>query len=168
MSKTVQLIAATYPDREHAKTTIDMLQQMHRATRITLADAVLVMKDEQGQIKIEETKELTARKGARRGGVIAGCLGLIFPPSLIASVLAGGIIGALAGRLRDIGIKKEKLKEIAEQLEPGKAAVLALAEDASVLRTQHAMVGYEGTLITEPLDEEALKELFKAEGTGEV
>jgi hypothetical protein len=30
------------------------------------------------------------------------------------------------------------------------------------------MVGYEGTLITEPLDEEALKELYKAEGTGEV
>jgi uncharacterized membrane protein len=168
MSKAVNVIAAVYPDREHAKVTIDMLQQMHRAVTITLLDAALVTKDDQGKIRIEETKELTTGKGARRGAIIAGAFGLIFPPSLIASAVAGGAIGAVAGRARDTGVKHDRLNQFAEQLEPGKAAVVALAEDEWVLPIQQALVGYEGALVTEPLDEEAQKELFIAEGRGEV
>jgi uncharacterized membrane protein len=168
MSKTVHVIAAVYPDRDHAKVIIDMLQQMHRAVTITLLDAALATKDDQGKIHIEETKEVTTRKGARRGAIAAGVFGLIFPPSLIASAVAGGAIGALAGRARDTGVKRGRLEEIANQLEPGKAAVIALADDESQLAIQHALVGYEGTLITEPLDEETLKVLYEAESLGEV
>ncbi|HEY7030216.1 MAG TPA: DUF1269 domain-containing protein [Thermomicrobiales bacterium] len=168
MSKSVQMMAAVYPDREHAKVTIDMLQQMHRAVTITLLDAAMATKDDQGKIHIEETKELTARKGARRGAIAAGVFGLIFPPSLIASAVAGGAIGALAGRARDTGVKRGRMEEIANQLEPGKAAVIALAEDEWVLPIQQALVGYEGTLITEPIDEETLKMLYEAEALGEV
>jgi len=162
MSKTVQLLAAVYPDREHAKVTFDMLHQMHRAGRITLVDSALVRKNDDGKIKVEETSELTVRKGARRGAIITGVLGLIYPPSLLGSVLVGGAIGAVAGRLRDTGIKNPQLKEIADRLEPGKAAVIALAEDPSTARVQGALEGYEGTLIIQVLDEETLKELYKA------
>jgi uncharacterized membrane protein len=168
MSKTVNVMAAVYPDRDKAKVTIDMLQQMHRAVTITLLDAALLTKDDQGKIHIEESKELTTGKGARRGAIIAGAFGLIFPPSLIASALAGGAIGAVAGRARDTGIKHDRLNQFAEQLEPGKAAVVALAEDEWVLPIQQALVGYEGTLITEPLDEETQKAIYVAEGLGEV
>jgi uncharacterized membrane protein len=168
MTKTVHVIAAVYPDQDHAKVTIDMLQQMHRAVTITLLDAAMATKDDQGKIHIKETKELTTRKGARRGAIAAGVFGLIFPPSIIASAVAGGALGALAGRARDTGVKRGPLEEIANQLEPGKAAVIVLAEDESVLPIQHALVGYEGTLITEPLDEETLKALYEAEALGEI
>jgi uncharacterized membrane protein len=166
MSKPVQVLAAVYPDREHAKVTFDMLWEMHRAVTITLVDAALITKDDQGKIKIEETSELTSRKGARRGAIVTGVLGLIYPPSLIVSVFAGGAIGALAGRLRDTGIKNENLKEVAEQLEPGKAAVVVLAEEASVLKLQQALEGYEGTLVTEAVDEDLVKQLYKDTGSG--
>jgi uncharacterized membrane protein len=164
VSKTVQLLAALYPDREHAKVTFDMLHEMHRATTITLVDSALITKDGEGKIKIEETKELTTRKGARRGAIITGVLGIIYPPSLIGSVLVGGAIGAVAGRLRDTGIKNPQLKEIADRLEPGKAAVVALAEDSSTAKVQGAMEGYEGTLVVQVVDEATLKELYKAAG----
>src|SRR5215211_7486737 len=90
VSKAVQLLAATYPDLEHARVTFDMLQHMHRAANIDLVDSALVRKDEKGKIKIEETTELTTGKGARRGAIITGVFGLIYPPSLLGSVLIGG------------------------------------------------------------------------------
>lgn len=167
VNTTVQLLAAIYPDREHAKTIFDMLHQMHRATRIDLVDSALVTRSRDGKVKIEETKELTAAKGARRGAIITGVLGLIYPPSLIGSVLVGGAAGAIAGRARDTGIKHPQLQEIADRLEPGKAAVIALTGDASTVRVQGALEGYEGALIVRALDDEALKELYKAAGTGE-
>ena len=71
-------------------------------------------------------------------------------------------IGAVAGRVRDTGIKNPKLKEVADQLEPGKAAVIALVEESSTLAAQNALVGYEGSLVIQALDEETVKELYKA------
>jgi uncharacterized membrane protein len=162
MSKSVQLLAAVYPDVEHAKVTFDMLHEMHRATTVTLVDSAMITKDDEGKIKVQETKELTVRKGARRGAIITGVLGLIYPPSLLGSVLVGGAIGAVAGRARDIGIKNPKLQEVADRLEPGKAAVVALAEESSTAKVQQALAGYEGTLVIQALDEETLKELYLA------
>ena len=129
MSNSVQLLAAVYPDRSHAETIFDMLHEMHRATTINLVDSAMITKNEDGKIKIEETKELTTRKGARRGAIITGVFGLIYPPSLLGSVLVGGAIGAIAGRLRDTGIKHPRLREIADGLEPGQAAVIALTDE---------------------------------------
>src|SRR4051794_13888192 len=117
VSKETHLLAARYPDLEHAKTTFDMLQSMHRAATVTLVDSVLVTKRDDGKIKVEETSELTARKGARRGAIIMGVFGLIYPPSLLGSIIVGGAVGAIAGRLRDTGVKNPQLKEMADQLE---------------------------------------------------
>lgn len=159
-NKSVHLLAAIYPDHEHAKITFDMMREMHRAVRITLVDAVLITSDDEGKIKIKETKEFTARKGARRGAIITGILGLIYPPSLIASMLVGGTAGAVAGRARDTGIKHPQLQEIADRLDPGKAAVVILVDEATTPKAQHALEGYEGTLIIKVFTEEELKELY--------
>jgi uncharacterized membrane protein len=162
MSKSAHMLAAIFPDREHAKVILDMLESMHYAHRVKLVDAALVTKDDQGKLQIEETKELTTRKGARRGAVIMGSMAILFPPTIIASAVAGGVIGAVAGRLRDSGIKNKQMRELAERLQPGEAIVVALAEDESVLRVQSALEGYEGQLVIAEIDEEAMIELHKA------
>jgi hypothetical protein len=51
------------------------------------------------------------------------------------------------------------------RLEPGKAAVVALAGDWSTLQGQGAIETYEGPLIVQVLDEETVKELFKTAGS---
>ena len=155
-----ELLAAVYPNEEHAKTTLDMLVAMHKAVTITLIDAAMVTKDESGKMHVAETAELTTRKGARRGAIVAGVFGLIFPPSLIASVLVGGGVGALAGKLRDTGIKADQVKDIADKIEPGKAAVIALTEGEFGPQVQMALTGYEGTLLIQAVSEDTLKEIY--------
>jgi uncharacterized membrane protein len=171
MSESSQMLAAIYPNREHAEAILEMLEQMNRAGTITLADAAMVTKDEKGKMQVEETKELTARKGAKRGALIMGAFGLIFPPSLIGSAIAGGAIGAVAGRLRDTGIKNDQMQELANRLEPDKAAVVALAAEGSVIKVQQSLAGYEGTLVNQVIDDETIsalnKEAVKEAGTGD-
>jgi uncharacterized membrane protein len=145
--KRLEVMAAVYEDQERARTILDMLQQMHRASTITLADSTMVTKNEQGKLEIKETREVTTRKGAKRGAVITGCLAIIYPPSLIASLLLGGTLGGLWGRLRDTGIKTGDMKEIAANIEPGKAAVFALAEPEHVPAIERALEGYDGRII---------------------
>jgi uncharacterized membrane protein len=145
--KQLELLAAVYADQDRAQTICDMLEQMHRATTITLDDAVTVTKGSDGKLQIHETREVTTGKGAKRGAIAAGLFGLVFPPSLIVSALAGGVVGGLWGKLRDTGIKSKAIKDLGDRLEPGKAAVVALVDQASVAATERALQGYDGELI---------------------
>jgi uncharacterized membrane protein len=168
MSKRLELMAAVYPSREQAETILKMLQQMHRGSTINLADAAMVTRSEDGTIDIRETHELTAGKGAKRGAMIAGVFGLIFPPSLIASALVGGGVGAIAGKLRDTGIKTDSLKEIADGLEGGKSAVIALSEPRWVPRIERALQGWDGQLVRHGFNAEEAKVIEEAAGAADV
>ena len=147
MAKQLDVMAAVYADEDRASVIIDMLWQMHRGTTINLEDAAVITKGADGKLKIRETKELTTRKGAKRGAIAAGVVGLIFPPSLLVTAAAGGALGAAWGKLRDTGIKNSALKDIGDKLEPGKAAVVALVEHESVPAAERALQGYDGELL---------------------
>lgn len=162
MAKDLRLIASIYPDQEHANTILETLNKMHRASNITLVDAALVTKDEDGKVHIQETKEVTTAKGAKRGAIIAGVFGLIYPPSLIVSVLAGGGIGGLWGKMRDTGIKTGDMKEITENLQPGSVALIALAEPPSVPPIERAMEGWGGQMVQHGFSEEESAQLEAA------
>lgn len=169
MSKeSYQLIAASYGTYEQGETILNMIQKMKKAETIKIADAALVTKTADGKLEVKETKELTGRKGARRGAVILGTFGLIFPPSFIASVLVGGGLGALAGKLRDTGIKTDELERFAQGLEPGHVAVLVLSHSDSVPKVKNALQGYEGMIVTGAIDENAAARLAEppSETTG--
>jgi uncharacterized membrane protein len=148
----MELLAAVYADEDRARVILDMLQQMHRATTITMADSAMAIRDAEGKVQIVETREVTTGKGAKRGAIAAGLFGLVFPPCLIVSAVAGGAVGAAWGKLRDTGIKTDKIKALGEQLEPGKAAVVALVDAASVQTTERAMQGYDGELVRQAVD----------------
>jgi uncharacterized membrane protein len=161
----VVVVASVYPDREHAKVILDMLQEMHRAATITLKDAALITKDEAGKIRMEETHEVTTRKGAKRGAIVTGILGVIYPPSLLGSLAVGGAVGGLMGRLRDTGIKLSKLESIASELSPGKAAIVSLVDLPSQQATERAMAEYGGHLVVQPLDEDQTNQLLGVDQT---
>jgi len=162
MSTSAHLLAAIFPNREHAQVILDMLEKMNHAYTIRLVDAALVTKNYEGKLEIHETKELTAKKGARRGAVIMGSFAILFPPTIIASAIVGGAIGAVAGRLHDSGLKSKQLHKLAEDLEPGQAIVIVLAEDGSEARVQSALEGYDGKVVIAAIDEQTLNDLHKA------
>ncbi len=157
------LVAAHYQSEDRATVMLDEIQRMSHGETISIVDAAALVKDLDGKIHVRETRELTTKKGARRGAVIAGLVSVLFPAGLIASAVAGGIGGAVAGRLRDTGLKSDTMAGIAERIEVGKAAVLVLATDeVSIARLQQALVANQGELIVRPIDDETMKQLALA------
>jgi uncharacterized membrane protein len=161
------LLAAAYPDREHAQTTLDMLEKMHRALTITLKDATLITRNDDGKIEVHETDELTTGKGAKRGAVIGGVVGLIFPPSILLTGAIGGAIGGFLGKLRDTGIKNDEVEKLAEGLQPGQAAIVALVTNDTVLAAQNALSGYKGELVMSSVSDDVMKKVYEAEASNE-
>jgi uncharacterized membrane protein len=161
--KNVVLLAAKYPDADHAKTILDMLESMHHATNIDLDDAVMLTKEEDGKIKTHETTDVTTRKGAKRGLIAGAVLGVIYPPSLIVTALAGGGIGALWGKAKDSGVKHDDIKELADSLSTGQAALIVLVSQSSAEATQRALGSYEGEVVNKIYSEDDFVKTYEDE-----
>ncbi|MCO5223212.1 MAG: DUF1269 domain-containing protein [Thermomicrobiales bacterium] len=165
-SQNITLLAAKYPNEEHAKTILDMLESMHRALTIDLKDAVMITREADGKIKTHETTDVTTKKGALRGVIAGGILGLIFPPSLLVSALAGGGIGAIWGRIKDSGVKHDDIKELADSLTGDQAAIIVLVSTETAEATQQALGSYDGDLVTKVYSEEDMVRTYENASEG--
>ena len=90
-----------------------------------VADVALVYKNDKGKVKIRQTSDMTAGKGA-----LLGALTGIFLGPLVGMAAGGTALGAVYGKLRDKGVNDKLMKLAGEQLDSGHAAVFLLAEDA--------------------------------------
>jgi uncharacterized membrane protein len=139
----IQLFVATYDDEVGAKQALKDFQTMHKEGSIRLIDAAVVVHTQEGKVKFEETADPGAKKWGARGAIAGGVVGLIFPPSLLASAAIGGGAGAIWGKVRDKGFKDEELREIGESMPAGTSAIVAIAEDHVIERLQKGIEGYE-------------------------
>jgi len=139
----VELLAASFSDQNTAKQCLDQLKRMEKDGTIDLLDAAVMVKQADGKIKVDEIKELTPRKGRRRGAVIGGIFGAIFPPTILVSAIAGAVAGGALGRFTDQGMKNDELKAIGEELKPGQSAIIAIVEDRWIEQFTSVIEGYE-------------------------
>jgi uncharacterized membrane protein len=159
-----ELMAAQFADPSMADRCLQQLKQMEKDGSIDLIDAAVLVKNPDGKLKIDELKELTTGKGARRGAIIGGIFGVIFPPSLLASAAIGAAAGGVLGRLRDEGMKNEDLKAIGEDLPSGHSAIVAIVEDKWIEQFTRGVEGYD-KLSRMSLDAETVGTLIDATNT---
>src|SRR5215211_4498237 len=143
MIQQAELLAASFSDQVSAKRCLDQLKRMEKDGVIDLVDAAVLVKQPDGKLKIDELKELTPKKGRRRGAVIGGIFGAIFPPSILISAAVGAVAGGALGRFTDQGMKNDELKAIGEELKPGHSAIIAIVEDKWIEQFTRAIEGYE-------------------------
>jgi uncharacterized membrane protein len=143
MIQQAELMAASFSDTTKADQCLDQLKKMEKTGAIDLIDAAVLVKQPDGKLKINEIKELTPKKGRRRGAIIGGVFGAIFPPSILISAVAGAVAGGALGRFTDQGMDNEQLKSIGDDLKPGQSAIIAIVEDKWVENFTSAMAGYD-------------------------
>ena len=127
----MKVIGIQVADRDRGDFVVDALQSALAEKRVTLEDIALVTKDPDGTVRIHQTKDITPKKGAVRGGLVGVVIGLAAPPLLGAAVVGAGV-GALWGKLRDKGVDDDTMKKLVQPLEEGHAIVFALGDDASI------------------------------------
>ena len=102
----IDLYIAAYADPHAAQADWDDIKALARDDVITVDALVLVSRDaHDGKVHVKDNAH-DVGKGAALGAVGGLLVGLIFPPSLLASAVVGGGVGAGAGAILDHEQKK--------------------------------------------------------------
>lgn len=118
-----------------------------------MQDAAIVVKDAGDRVSIQQTRDLDAVQGAS-GGLWLGVLaGLFVPGGILIGGALGAAVGGLWAKLRDIGISDKRMKELAESLPVGHAALFMLVDDAHRFHAMAELRRFPATLFYSTLGE---------------
>ena len=154
------LVAITYADEATAEAARKKVLEMQTEYLISLEDAVVVVKDADGRIKLNQLVNPTAA-GAASGSFWGFLVGLIFMMP-IAGVLLGAAAGALGGKLSDYGINDSFMKGVAASINPGNAALFLLIKNMTTDKVVAGLQPFGGTVLRTNLDQSKERELRDA------
>ncbi|HEY4278045.1 MAG TPA: DUF1269 domain-containing protein [Conexibacter sp.] len=157
MSETFVLIGA-YDREADAQADLEAVRELHAAGLVGTYDAAVVYRDGEGHVHVRRHEKPT-QHGAWTGLAAGAVLGILWPPSLIGTALAGGAFGGLVGHLWR-GLPRHELKELGETLDEGQAALLVIGE-SKVEEAVRGAVKRTDKLVAKQLKADA-KELRKA------
>jgi uncharacterized membrane protein len=118
------LVIVAFPDEATAFEARAELVRLQKDYLIEMEDAVVVTRDEAGEVRLHQAVNLTAA-GAIGGTMWGALIGLIFLNPLLGAA-AGAGAGALSGALTDVGINDDFLKDVGRALDKGHSAVAVL------------------------------------------
>jgi uncharacterized membrane protein len=124
--KPVFIYAATYDNKANAEADYETLRELHSDKIVGTYDEAMINKDEQGKVHVHKHEKPT-QHGAWGGAAVGALVGVVFPPSVIASAAIGAGIGGLGGHIRE-GMSRSDAKELGETLEDGEAALVVIGE----------------------------------------
>jgi uncharacterized membrane protein len=134
---------AVYPDLATAQADWAGVEAAAEVDSIDLADAALVEKGPDGTF---QTTHRQSHHGWGKGAVAGAVVGLLFPPALVAGAVAGGVGGGVVARLNR-SLDRGDLKDLADAMDSGEIAIVALTADESV-QTLTILLGGAGNTIT--------------------
>jgi uncharacterized membrane protein len=156
------LVVIGFKDHQSAFEMRATLARLQSEYLLEMEDVVVVTKNEDGKIKLHQAVNLTAA-GALQGGFWGTLFGLIFFNPLVGAAVGAGA-GALSGKLADIGISDEFMKELGKTFTPGTSAVFVLVRKATPDKVLDALKGFEGTVLKTSLsvdEEESLQKVLE-------
>jgi uncharacterized membrane protein len=123
-----RVLTATFPTQGGANLAVKTLQELEKQGLLDVENTITVNKNALDQIDIHETTGDSGRKGAGIGALVGGVLGLIFPPSILATTALGAAIGGMTGVLRGSNFDQSEIKAMADSLQPGQSMLIAIVE----------------------------------------
>src|ERR1043166_6588779 len=111
------LVVIAYEDEVKAEEVRLALIKLQREYLIDLADAVVVVRDQSGKIRLRQLHNLTTA-GAAGGGFWGTLIGMLFLNPLFG-LAVGAAAGAISGALTDVGIEDRFMKQLAQTIKPG-------------------------------------------------
>jgi uncharacterized membrane protein len=122
----VFIYIGTYQDEVAARNDYDVVKDLHAAGAIGTYDASVVTKDFAGKVHVNKD-EMATRHGAWGGAAVGALVGILFPPSIIATAAIGAAVGGVGGHLWR-GMSRADVKEFGELIDDGQAALVIVGE----------------------------------------
>jgi uncharacterized membrane protein len=141
------LIALGFKDEFAADEVILELRKLGRDNLINLEDAVIVIKNKDGKIRIKQTQRITTA-GALSGGLWGILVGAIFFNPVLGLVV-GALVGAISGALTD-----KFIREVGRTISPSTSAMFVLVREATPDQVLTDLSRFEGKVLRTSLSHE--------------
>ena len=145
------LVFIAFPSEQKAEEVRAKIVSMQKEYLIELGDAVVAVKTGDGKIKLNQMMNTTAA-GAMSGAFWGTLIGFIFLSPLVGAAIGAGA-GALSGRLTDVGINDQFMKDAAGALTPGTAGLFLLVRKMTTDKVLADLKGVGGTVMRTSFDE---------------
>ena len=162
------LAVIAFPSEQKAEEVRQKLLAMQKDYVIQLGDAVVAVKHPDGSIKLNQLFH-PAAAGAAAGSFWGLLIGMIFMMPVVGVAL-GAASGALGGALTDVGIDDKFMKDVAQAIQPGNAALFLLINKMTADKVLADLQGVGGTVLRTSFDEQketALRNALAAAATGQ-
>jgi uncharacterized membrane protein len=153
------LVVIGFDDEHKAFEMRAALAKLQKEYLIEMEDVVVVTKNDKGKVKLHQAVNLTAA-GAVGGGFWGMLIGMIFLNPLLGAAVGAGA-GALSGKLRDLGISDQFMKELAEALRNETSALFVLVRKVTPDKVLEALKGFKGKVIQTSLSKDKEEDLRK-------
>ena len=124
----VFVFIASYSSEDNAVMDYEAVKQLYHDGVIDTYDAAVVVKDADGNVHVHKHEKPT-QKGAWTGIAVGAVVGVLFPPSIIASAAVGGVAGGLIGHVWR-GMSRGDMKDLGEYLDAGTAALVVVGKSS--------------------------------------
>lgn len=124
--KDVFLFVGAYKSEGDARADFDAVKALHSEGVIGTYDIALVTKDDQDRVHVKKHEKPTEH-GVWTGVAVGALVGILFPPSIIATAAVGGATGGLVGHFWR-GMSRSDVKDLGELIDDGQAALVVVGE----------------------------------------
>ena len=158
------LVVLAFKDETGAEQMREKLAGLQKLQLISLADAAVVVRRQDGKVKVNQAVSLVGA-GALGGAFWGMLIGLLFfAPWLGLAV--GAVSGALGGALADVGVDDKFIKEVGAKIQPGQSALFLLVNSWTEDKVMDELTGFDVEVLQTSLskeDEAKLRAAFGAE-----
>jgi uncharacterized membrane protein len=129
---------AYYADADTAQLDYDDLKSLADDDTIKIEAILLASRDADGKIHVKDNDH-SGRKGAGWGAAIGLVAGAIFPPSLLAGAVVGGLAGGGIGSLVSAANRSDIKADLEDEMPPDSSAVIAVFDEIWVDQVEKAL-----------------------------
>ncbi len=158
----LQIIIAAFQEEDAADQALKTLKEAKKEKLISIDNAAVIRKDDDGKLHIKETADMGGGKGAGVGALVGGAIGLLAGPLGVAAGSAlGAAVGGITAKLYDGGFKDDRLRQIGTSLEPGTSAIIAVIEHRWVAELERELAEEGADVTTAALAADIAEQLQK-------
>jgi len=125
----LDLMVWSFSGLAQAEEAYKLLKDLQKDRQIDLMNVVVITKDVDGKVSLQESKEVDLRRGTLRGAITGGLVGLLIGPG---GAIIGAVGGAAAGRRSakrvEVGVSNDRLKALQDDMPPSSSAIVLLVE----------------------------------------
>jgi uncharacterized membrane protein len=156
-----RVVAIAFDSENDARSALASLRSLEKEGQISFEDTAVLVHHADGKFEVKNEASSATEGGAVVGAVIGGLVFFMFP---LAGIALGAAAGAGIGAAFGTGVDGKFVKDVKENLPPGRSALFLQVKDAAADATIPALRRYHGAVLQTSLDEEteqALRDALK-------